>query len=146
MGGKELKPFIDRRYLSLISGLIWLAIGVMLSALAYRWLSAYQGEKQYLYAIAGVVLALTIHHFGFLRLVDKNMGRINTLEEQTCLFAFMSWRSYILVIIMISMGIILRHSKIPRNFLSVLYIGIGLALILSSIRYLRLFYYSLKKN
>jgi hypothetical protein len=40
---------------------------------------------------------------------------------------------------MISMGIALRHSALPKRYLSILYIGIGLALFLSGIRYLRFF-------
>jgi len=55
------------------------------------------------------------------------------------LFSFMTWKSYIIVVIMVSMGIALRHSFIPRRYLSVLYNGIGLALFLSGIRYLRFF-------
>jgi len=51
----------------------------------------------------------------------------------------MTWRSYMIVLVMVSMGIALRHSSIPRPYLSVLYNGIGLALFLSGIRYLRFF-------
>jgi hypothetical protein len=38
---------------------------------------------------------------------------------------------------MVTMGITLRHSPIPKQYLSVIYTGIGLALFLSSIRYFR---------
>jgi hypothetical protein len=41
---------------------------------------------------------------------------------------------------MVSMGIALRHSAIPKQYLSILYNGIGLALFLSGTRYLRFFY------
>jgi ABC-type nickel/cobalt efflux system permease component RcnA len=51
----------------------------------------------------------------------------------------MSWKSYILVAVMMTMGIALRHSSIPKQFLSVLYLAIGLALMLSSLRYIRRF-------
>jgi len=51
----------------------------------------------------------------------------------------MTWRSYFIVLLMVTLGIILRHSSIPKNYLAVLYIGIGLALFLSGIRYLRFF-------
>ena len=52
----------------------------------------------------------------------------------------MTWRSYLIVLVMVSMGIALRHSPIPKKYLSVLYNGIGLALFLSGIRYLRFFF------
>jgi hypothetical protein len=58
----------------------------------------------------------------------------------------MTWRSYIIVVIMVSMGITLRHSSIPKQYLSILYNGIGLALFLSGIRYFRFFFLLLTKR
>ncbi len=135
----KYKPAVKRKYLILISGLVWVAIGIMLIAMAIHWLSELHFAGTWIYIIAGVILALIIHHFGFLKIVDKNLGRIKSLDPKTCVFAFMSWKSYLLVIVMITMGILLRHSTLPRNLLSIIYIGIGLALVLSSIRYLRVF-------
>lgn len=135
----KYKPAVKRKYLILISGLVWVAIGILLIALAINWLSELHFAGTWIYIIAGVIFALIIHHFGFLKIVDKNLGRIKSLDNKTCVFAFMSWRSYLLVIVMITMGILLRHSPLPRNLLSIIYVGIGLALVLSSIRYLRVF-------
>ncbi|HCC70931.1 MAG TPA: hypothetical protein DEQ09_07265 [Bacteroidales bacterium] len=132
-------PAVKRKYLILISGLMWLSIGIMLNTIAIDWLSHYHFKNTFIYLTGGIIISLIIHHFGFLKIVDKNLGRIKTLNPETCVFAFLSWKSYLLVLIMISMGIMLRHSQIPRNILSVIYIGLGLALILSSIRYLRVF-------
>ncbi len=136
----KYKPGVKRKYLILVSGLVWVAIGIMLNALAINWLSELHIASTWLYIVAGVILGLIIHHFGFLKIVDRNLGRIKSLDPKTCVFAFMSWKSYLLVIIMITMGILLRHSPIPRNLLSIIYVGIGLALVLSSIRYLRVFF------
>jgi hypothetical protein len=36
---------------------------------------------------------------------------------------------------MIALGLLLRHSAIPKPYLAILYIGMGLALLLSSLRY-----------
>ena len=77
------------------------------------------------------------HHFGFLRVVDKNLARILPMEGKRCLFSFMSWKSYLVVALMASMGMLLRHSPIPKHLLSVVYLAIGLALVLSSMRYLK---------
>lgn len=135
----KLKPSVEKPLLLFISGLMWFCIGVMLNAFAVNWLMGYEGKWHYLFAGIGFFMALIIHHFGFLRIVDKNLGRIKTLEERPSVFAFMSWRSYVLVLIMVSMGIALRHSALPKQYLSIIYIAIGLALMLSSIRYFRIF-------
>jgi hypothetical protein len=118
--------------------MMWLVIGVMLCTMAAKWLAGSPGPAAF-YIITGVIAALIIHHFGFLRVVDKNLDRIQPIGERPCVFAFMSWKSYILVGVMMTLGIILRHSVIPRNWLSVIYIAIGLSLFLSSIRYFRFF-------
>ncbi|HKL67014.1 MAG TPA: hypothetical protein VJ877_03905 [Bacteroidales bacterium] len=139
MKKRNFKPSVRKKYLILISGVIWILIGLLLNHYAFNWLKDNSYENTYIYVISGIVLAIIIHHFGFLKVVDKNLGRIKTLNTETCVFAFMSWKSYLLVAVMMAMGIALRHSMLPRNLLSVIYIGIGLALILSSIRYIRVF-------
>ncbi len=119
---------------------MWVGVGAMLLSLSYTWLRSIQLPGSLVFAGMGLSLALVVHHFGFLRIVDKNLGRILPMKGKKCLFSFMSWKSYFLVAVMAAMGIRLRHSSIPKSYLSVLYIGIGMALILSSIRYLRVFY------
>jgi hypothetical protein len=57
----------------------------------------------------------------------------------------MTWKSYINVAVMVTMGALLRHSAIPKTYLSMLYIAIGLSLVLSSIRYLRVLLNQLRK-
>lgn len=137
---KKLTPLADKSILVLLAGLMWCGVGVMLICLAISWLSPYNGKEQGLFYTAGFIAAMPIHHFGFLKIADKNLNRLLPLTEKRCLFSFMTWKSYITVLIMVSMGITLRHSSIPKNYLSILYNGIGLALFLSGIRYFRFFF------
>jgi uncharacterized membrane protein len=135
----EDKPVITNRVLLLFAGIVWECVGILLLYLAYSWLSVTPAINIYLFAGAGVVLALLVHHFGFLKIVDKNLQRIIQMDEKKNLFSFMPWKSYLLVVIMITMGAVLRHSVVPKHYLAIVYIGIGLALILSSVRYIRIF-------
>jgi len=131
------KPALNKRFLILIAGMMWIGVGVMLDTFAVSWLIHFGKKTGYYFLGAGLLAALIIHHFGFLKIVDKNLGRISLMKGKPCAFSFMSWKSYLLVTVMVSVGILLRHSNIPKHYLSVLYIGIGTALILSSIRYFR---------
>lgn len=133
----NIKPAVNKRVLLFLAGLMWLCVGTMLLYLSFSWLKESHAHGAFLFAGIGVMLALIVHHFGFLKIVDKNLGRILPMEGSKCIFAFMSWKSYINVAIMVAMGILLRQSPIPKTYLSIIYIGIGLALLLSSIRYLR---------
>jgi hypothetical protein len=137
---KKFTPLADKRILVLLAGLMWCGVGIMLVSFAISWLSPLTGRQQGIFYAAGFLIAMPIHHFGFLKIADKNLNRLLPLTEKRCLFSFMTWRSYIIVLIMVSMGIALRHSSIPKRYLSILYNGIGLALFLSGIRYFRFFF------
>jgi hypothetical protein len=143
---QKFNPAVDKKILVLLAGLMWCGVGVMLISFAVTWLSIYEGSGRVIFYISGFLAAMPIHHFGFLKIADKNLGRLLPITEKKCLFSFMTWRSYLIVLVMVSMGIALRHSAIPKQYLSVLYNGIGLALFLSGIRYFRFFFMLLVKK
>ncbi len=142
---QKYKPAVTKTVLIFLAGSIWGCVGAMLLMLAVTWLSDVSVPDPWFFAGAGVVLALLAHHFGFLRIVDKNLERILPMNDKKCLFAFIPWKSYLVIMVMITMGAILRHSVIPKQYLAVLYTGIGLALILSSVRYIRVFIRELRR-
>jgi hypothetical protein len=141
---EKWKPGVSKSVLLLLAGLLWFATGIMLDVLSYSWLRAENPHDAFAGFMIGFICALIIHHFGFLRIVDRNLDRILPMEGRRCVFSFMPWKSYVLIFMMIAMGMLLRLSPIPKLYLSVLYVGIGTALILSSIRYLRYLILTLK--
>ena len=136
-GKNKWKPGVSKNTLLLIAGMLWLGMGIILAITSYSWLKLERLEYTISVSVIGFICALIIHHFGFLRIVDKNLGRILPMEGEKCVFSFMPWKSYILIFIMILAGALLRHSSFPKLYLSFIYISIGAALILSSVRYLR---------
>jgi len=134
---KAGKPTVPKSVLMLIAGTTWIGTAILLNSLAYSWLHVESPVSAIRAAVAGSVFALLIHHFGFLRIVNKNLARIYALEGRGCVFSFMSGKSYLLVAVMVFMGVLLRHSPVPKLYLAVLYTAIGTALCLSSVRYLR---------
>ncbi len=144
MNLSDLNPAVDKKILVLLAGLMWCGVGVMLISFSVNWLAHF--DNRLIFYSAGFIAAMPIHHFGFLKIADKNLNRLLPVTVRKCVFSFMTWKSYIIVIIMVSMGIALRHSPIPKNYLSVLYTGIGLALFLSGLRYFRFFIKLLRVN
>lgn len=136
-------PAINTPILLILAGLLWFSVGIMLCNFAYHWLLHYDGNYTVLIVISGIVLAILFAKFKFKKLANKNIERIKAKGLKSCAFSFMSWQTYIVVIFMMTMGILLRHSSLPKEYLSILYIGIGGALSLSSIGYFR-YFYSLK--
>jgi hypothetical protein len=135
----KYRPAVTKAVLLFLAGGLWVCVGTMLLFWAVSWLLEAANVNRYVFAGAGVVLALFVHHFGFLKIADKNIARILPDNEKRCIFSFMPWKSYLIILIMITMGTILRHSAIPKQYVAILYTGIGLALILSSVRYVRVF-------
>jgi len=125
---EKYKPAVTKFVLLVLAGGLWICVGVMLLSLAVSWLLESANSDRYVFAGSGVVLALLVHHFGFLRIVDKNLERLLPGDKKRCIFSFMPWKSYLLIPVMIAMGIILRHSPVPKEYLAILYSGIGLAL------------------
>ena len=134
---EKWKPGVPKYWLLLLAGLLWFGVGCMLNSLAWSWLRVETTGKAALLGAAGFACALIIHRFGFSRIVDKNLARILPLQGKRCVFSFMPWKSYILILIMSLLGATLRHSPLPKPYLAVLYMAIGTALFLSSIRYFR---------
>jgi len=141
---KKFDPAVDKRVLIVLSGMIWSIVGIILCRLAVQWLAQTTRQHAIWLGVAGFVLALVVHHFLFLRLLYKNIDRILSKEGRVCVFAFQPWKSYLIVIIMIGMGIMLRHSALPKPYLAVIYIGFGGAMILSSLVYYWNFFKCLK--
>jgi hypothetical protein len=140
METKRFTVSVDKSILIFLAGLMWCGVGVMLIRYAVSWLSLCTAREQIFFYFAGFLAAMPIHHFGFLKIADKNISRLLPLTEKKNPFSFMTPKSYLIVIVMVSMGIALRHSQISKKYLSLLYNGIGLALFLSGIRYFRFFF------
>ena len=137
---KKLDPAVDKRFLIALSGCIWSIVGIMLCYRAAGWLSITSGHQHIWPGLAGLVLAFSIYRFGFLKLVKKNIDRIRAMQGKVCIFGFQPWKSYVIIIIMVAMGSTLRHSDLPKQYLATVYIGFGGAMLLSSLRYYRIFF------
>lgn len=138
MNYSKLKPAVNRKWLIVISGLMWSGVGIFLNILAYNWLKSFNNNQILISIIIGIFLGLIIARFGFGNIANKNVNRILAYPKHACIFAFQEWKSYILIVVMMSMGIFLRTTGlIPKFILVPIYIGIGTALFLASFKYYR---------
>lgn len=134
----RLKPAVNRKWLILISALMWSAVGIFLNILAFGWLKSYNNIQLIITITIGLFTGLIIAKYGFSIIAKKNIGRILEYSKKACVFAFQEWKSYILIAFMVSIGIFMRTSGIiPKTLLAPMYIGIGTALFLGSFNYYR---------
>ena len=135
---KKIRPAVPKCLLIALAGLMWSTVGVMLCSMAYCWLKEVDWLTAFLFGLSGIILSLAAYRFGFSGIARKNINRICLLPEKGCIFAFQAWKSYLIIAFMIALGIILRHSPIPKHYLAIIYTTIGGALLLSSLHYYRI--------
>jgi len=137
MNLSHLKPTVPKCWLFAASGVMWSAVGIMMCATAIGWLADRGMGWGMAYGLAGLVLAVLPVRWGFGSIAQKNIRRLRRLPDRGCFFAFQAWKSYLIIMVMIALGVTLRHSSIPKHFLAVAYTAIGGALIVGSFYYYR---------
>lgn len=129
---------IGKKYLLLLAGIVWLAAGVNILRIG---LLSYSGYV----TVLNILLSLAVFAFFWLmifsRMVRKHTKRITGYEEEKQFFLkFFDIKSFIIMAFMITLGIGLRASGLcPPVFIAVFYSGLGSALALAGIRFLRHF-------
>lgn len=134
---RKYTPAVARPWLFLIAGMLWSGMGMALCIVALSWLSHADWPESGWLAGAGFGLGALVYRFGFSGIARKNLSRITQKPEKVCLFAFQAWRSYLLIIIMASLGFALRQSHLSRLALATIYLAVGSGLALSSVLYYR---------
>lgn len=137
-----INPSVPKRYLLLVSALIWTFAGGML---LFRGISIlrYFNTPNVPEEAGCVIAGILFYVFIFSTISLKHINRILNLPiEQPGIFLFFNKRSYVMMALMISCGISLRMSRIvPIEYLSLFYIAMGTPLIMSALRF---YYYGAK--
>ena len=133
---QTFKPKAPKRYLLFFAAFVWTFAGGML---IYKGilLSIEDPESLGLKIPLGIVGGGVFYWLLFSRISRKHSKRIVNLKmEKPCLFSFFNIRSYILMGIMITSGVLLRKfGIIPHQYLVVVYFTMGIPLFLSSFRF-----------
>ena len=138
---KSMKPAVSKRTLLFIAAVAWtIAGGVLLfkgisilyTITRFTWLILVTSS------IGGTLFYIIL----FSKISLKHTRRIMAMKiEKPCLFAFFSFKSYFLMTIMITSGILLRKSGIlSPPYMAVIYITMGIPLFLSAFRF---YYYGI---
>jgi len=135
----RLNPVVPRHWLLILAGIMWTGVGVLLSSLAVSWWAEMFSITSILLGILGVGISIFANQFQFRSLARKNIDRILSLNEKACAFSFQAWKGYLIIAVMMTAGILLRSSSIPKPYLAVVYAAIGGALLQASFNYYRQF-------
>ncbi len=130
--------------LILSSGILWSLSGLMLIFIFLKWLGLLTNNQILWAVIIGLPIGV-IKSKLFWHISQKNINRILDLPHKTHILNFQTPATYAFIIFMMAFGITMRKSHlIAKKFLAPVYLGIGLALFISSFVYY-INYFKLKK-
>ncbi len=132
-------PTVRRHYLFMLAGLLWTVAGGILCFRAIAWIGLMSERMAIVAALTGLAMAGAGYMFGFSKIVGKNVERIQRMPERANIFAFTPARGYIMIGLMMTIGITLRTSSLPKYYLAVPYAAMGGVLLTGSVRFYREF-------
>jgi len=135
------KLSVNKNYLMLIAGLVWVLAGCMVMSIGIPLLVRLTPDNNWL-ALLAIIVFLVFYFLIFVKLVNKHVDRIrNKPVAKMPFWYFFDLPSYIIMLVMISGGIILRvEHLIPELLIAFFYSGLGFALFACGTRFLNAFF------
>lgn len=125
----RLKPSASRKTMLLIAALFWTVVGL---GLMIRGGNILLAGEHYLLLVAAIVLGTVKAFLVFGRTARKNVARIQEKEDGDCLGGVFSFKSWLLIVVMILLGRLLRLSGLPLGIYGVVVLAVGWGLFLAS--------------
>ncbi len=126
------KPRGSLRQQMFLAALMWSAVGIFLFARGVLNIVVLDDSLKYLWVsialLAGLLKAKIILEKTAARIAARILGR----SSDSCLFGFLSGKSWFLIALMIIMGKLLRATPLSRSLVWSVYVAIGAALFASS--------------
>jgi len=133
---QKFKPSVSRHNLLFIAGLAWTTAGgiLMWRGLGYE---LKHSPHLWLNILIGICIGIPFYILLFARIAHKHIKRIRGLSiPYPCAFSFFNFRSYIMMMLMISTGVLLRKFNVFNpEYLFTFYIGMALPLLISAFRF-----------
>jgi len=133
---ENMKPSVQKHNLLFIAGLAWTTAGSILAGRGLYYLFQH-GQFLWWRLVGGAIFGIIFYILLFAKISRKHIKRIRGLNiPYPCAFSFFNIRSYILMSLMISGGILLRElDVINKTWLFNFYIAMGIPLLISASRF-----------
>lgn len=134
-------PTLSKNQLVLVAGLVWCAAGAMVTLIGLPLELRLAPEHLVLVPLAFAIF-LAFYGLVFSRLVRKHTGRIRaTTQDRLPFWQFFNASSWAVMGVMMLGGMGLRTSHLmPDWMIAFFYSGLGVALFLCGVRFLRVFW------
>jgi hypothetical protein len=128
----RLKPGVSQRVRLFLAAAAWTGVGLVLLILGARWFQEADPGLHPVLLAAAVAVGLAKAAFVLRPAARRVVTRIQCRGDDRCIGGFFSWRTWIIVAIMIFAGALLRHSDISPPLVALVYAAIGTALVAAS--------------
>ena len=130
---------VSSRTLMIIAGFVWLIAGVNVFAMG---IGAYLNQQGWITVVlmgGTLVIFIAFHLFVFRKMVHKHTERITSYQgTKTAFIKFLDKRGYLIMACMMGGGILLRATGVvPNWFIAFFYTGLGAALAIAGVSFLR---------
>ena len=125
----KFKPGVSPKTHLFCASALWTVIGLFLM---YRGITYLTPDYFLPLSIIGIILGSLKSYLVLNKAASRGVERIKRFGDNTCIGAVYSWRTWLLVLGMILLGVILRMSPIAPDFIGTVCIAIGWALLFSS--------------
>jgi hypothetical protein len=127
---ERFKPSARAKTHLLAAALLWTVVGLGLAAAGLVWSFSSALPWSLLLAVAGIAAGTLKGRLVIRKMADWNTARIIARGDGRCLGGFLAPKTWLLIIVMMGSGILLRRSGVPRPILGVLYTAVGTGLLI----------------
>ncbi|OLS29021.1 MAG: hypothetical protein HeimC2_02160 [Candidatus Heimdallarchaeota archaeon LC_2] len=127
------RPLVSKKMHYLTNGLIWFFAGINLVRIAIGWYRESDNLEVLLGVGFTVIFAIIISQTRFKIISGKFNKHIQRLPDKSWFFAFQQFRHYVLLLLMMNLGILLKEYSGLNNYtLALIYTTMGSTLVLTS--------------
>lgn len=126
------KPAAPARLHLLLAAGMWTGVGALLLVFGVRWVLP--AESRYVPLWLGLAVAggCIKARFVLRRSAQRIIARIKSRGDGRCIGGFLSWRTWLLVALMVIGGRVLRRGLLPEAVVGLIYVLVGTALLLAA--------------
>lgn len=125
----RFKPGVSPKTHLFLASALWTTIGLLL---IYRGIVYLSPHNLLPLMLIGIILGSLKSFLVLNKAAARGVERIRRFGDNTCIGAVYSWRTWLLVVAMMLLGLIMRMSPLPSAFIGTACIAIGWALLFSS--------------
>ena len=130
---ERLKPAVSKRLLCIIGAGIWAFAGYRVLKITVKAIGL-STVPSWIIIPTGLIGLALFFFFVFRKVTSRNVKRIDNMKsEKPCIFAFISWRSYLMIFFMIGLSVLVERFQLMPPFVAgVFFIALGGSLLLSA--------------